>query len=417
MNIGWRLTLILALVLLNGTVKPLPGHAQSESELVIFAAASLTDAFTEIGAAFEAANPGVRVTLNFGGSSALAAQLAEGAPADVFASANPRQMMVAQEVGRIGAAPRTFAKNRLVVVIPADNPGNIQTLQDLAVPGKLLVLAAPGVPVRDYTDAMLAGLVEVPGFGEAYRAGVLANLVSEENNVRQVAAKVALGEADAGIVYPSDVTPDLANAVQTLAIPDTVNTLATYPIAITDDTPNPALAQTFVDYVLSDAGQAILERWNFISVRLPSLPPSVSLPAEGSLAVEGQVHNPLNLNAEQFQRDFPVAQVELALPGEAMRLWQGVRLWDLLAAAQVNVNADVPGDALSLFIVATAREGRQIVLSWAEVDPAYGRAPVLVVLGEAGGWRLVVPGDAQAGRSLLDLATLSVRDAPSLAAP
>lgn len=241
--------------------------AQDETTtLTVFAAASLSDAFEEIALAFEAENPGVDVIFNFGGSSSLAAQLAEGAPADVFASANTAQMTAAQAAERIGSEPVEFVRNRLILIAPLENPANIQSLDDLANPGVLLVVAAPAVPVRTYTDAMLDLLAADPAYGDSYRAAVIANIVSEEDNVRQVAAKVALGEADAGIVYSSDVTPDIAEDVIAFEIPDEVNTLASYPIAITDDTPNPELAAAFVEYVLAEKGQAALVEWGFISI-------------------------------------------------------------------------------------------------------------------------------------------------------
>jgi len=242
-------------------------QAQDKQTLIVFAAASLTDAFEEMASAFEAEQPGTDIVFNFGGSSTLATQLAEGAPADIFASANARQMTVAHDADRIAGPIRTFAKNRLVVIVPTDNPARIQSLHDLAEPGILLVVAAPDVPVRDYTDTMLERLAADPDYGVEYRERVITNIVSEEPDVRQVAAKVALGEADAGIVYRSDVTPDIIADVLTIPVPDAYNTIATYPIAITNDTTQPELAQAFVDYVLSNAGQDTLVRWGFISVR------------------------------------------------------------------------------------------------------------------------------------------------------
>lgn len=258
------LRLFLTLLTLGCLIPGQAGRAQGGQTLTVFAAASLTDAFEGIGAAFEAAHPGVQVIFSFGGSSTLAAQLVEGAPADVFASANAKQMLVAREAGRIAVPVRTFARNRLVVIVPADNPAGIETLRDLARSGVLLVLAAPQVPVRDYTDIMLEKLAADPEYGEAYARAVRANVVSEEPDVRHVAAKVALGEADAGVVYQSDVTPDLAPNVQMIAVPDAYNTIARYPIAITDDTSQPELARAFVDYVLSAEGQAALARWGFL---------------------------------------------------------------------------------------------------------------------------------------------------------
>ncbi len=272
----------------------LPAAAQTSQSLTVFAASSLTDAFSELATGFEAANPGVDINFNFAGSSTLATQLSNGAPADIFASANNLQMTNAQTAGRIAttSAPRTFARNRLVLIVPADNPANIQSLRDVANPGVKLVLAAPAVPVRTYTNTMLDKLAADPAYGEAYKTAFLANVVSEEDNVRQVSAKVALGEADAGFVYRSDVTPDIADQVIALPIPDAINTLATYPIAITNDSANPELAQKFIDYVLSDAGQAVLVKWNFVSVRVPEQPATVT-PYQWHCRFVGQLLNPL----------------------------------------------------------------------------------------------------------------------------
>ncbi len=254
---------IMALALLALTLTP--AAAQDERPLTVFAAASLSDAFAEIAAAFEAAHPGARVQFSFGGSSALATQIEEGAPVDVFASANLTQMQRVRDSGHIPNRPRVFARNRLVVITPADNPAGIETLADLAQPGLLLVLAAPDVPVRDYTEAMLELMAADPEYGPEFRDAVLANLVSEEDNVRQVAAKVALGEADAGVVYSSDVTPDIAGKVLRLDIPDAFNTLAEYPIARVAGSADPWLGWQFIRFVLSAEGQAILAKWGFIT--------------------------------------------------------------------------------------------------------------------------------------------------------
>ncbi len=234
-----------------------------EGELVVFAAASLTDAFTEIGEAFEAQHPGVTVTLSFGNSSDLAIQLAEGAPADIFASANARQMQVAVDAGRIDGEPVNFLTNRLVIIVPADNPAGVESLSDLANDGLRLVLVEVNAPVRDFTEDMLANAAADPSYGTSFKDDVLANLVSEETNVRLAVAKVALGEADAAIVYFSDVTPDVADQILTVEIPDAFNVVAVYPIAATNHTSQAELAQAFIDFVLSDEGQAILAKWGF----------------------------------------------------------------------------------------------------------------------------------------------------------
>ncbi|MCA9968990.1 MAG: molybdate ABC transporter substrate-binding protein [Anaerolineales bacterium] len=238
------------------------GGEQSESagprELTVFAAASLTDAFNDLAEAFAAQHDGVDVVLNYASSSQLAAQLIEGATADVFASANGIQMQNVIANGRITpGAEALFVSNRLTVVVPESNPAGITSLEDLAKPGVQLILAVPGVPVRQYTDEIVAAMPA------DFQARFYANLVSEEDNVRQVAAKVALGEADAGIVYTSDVTPDIANQVRQINIPDAQNVVATYPIAPLADAPHPALAQQFISFVLSETGQAILARWGF----------------------------------------------------------------------------------------------------------------------------------------------------------
>ncbi len=261
-----RKSLALLAVIVVLVTSVMAASAQ-ERTLLVFAASSLTDVFEDIAAAFEAEHPGTDVIFSFASSSDLAAQLSEGAPADVFASANAAQMNVAREAGRIAGDPVIFARNRLVLIVPADNPAGITRLRHLANDGVMLVIAAPDVPVRNYTDTMLERLLGYRAYGEAYREAFMANVVSEEQNVRQVSAKVALGEADAGIVYVSDVTPDISDQVIAIPIPDVLNTIATYPIAATNDSANPELAQAFIDYVLSDAGQDMLVHWNFVSVR------------------------------------------------------------------------------------------------------------------------------------------------------
>lgn len=401
--------------------------AQDARTLTVFAAASLTDAFEQIAMDFEAANPGVEVLFNFAGSSDLATQLSEGAPADVFASANNRQLTVARDAGRIAGPVRTFAKNRLVLIVPSDNPASIASLRDLGNEGVQLVIAAAGVPVRDYTDTLLSRLVADPAYGEVYGTAFAANVVSEEANVRQVAARIALGEGDAGIVYFSDVTPDIADDVTLIPIPDALNTIATYPIAVTNDAAEPELAQAFIDYVLSDAGQDTLVAFNFISVRIPDVPYTVTLP-EGNTAVtvDGQVLNPLTLTAETLESDFSSQTVDVTyLSGEETVTTQftGVPLWQVISAAQPNLNADVRNDRISTFIVVTGSDGYQAVIAWGEIDPEFGNQPILLayaeqgepIADEQGGLRLVVPGDGRGGRYVSGVMNISLRDAPTVA--
>lgn len=237
--------------------------AQSD-RLDIFAAASLTDAFQALGQEFEHQNPGVEVVFNFAGSQHLASQLRQGARVDLFASANQRQMQVAVESGRIDdRAPQIFACNRLVVTYPKENHAHIATLADLARPGLKLVIAAEAVPVGYYTQAFLAKAAQDPALGEAYRRALLDNVVSYEENVRAVLSKVALGEADAGIVYSSDVAS--AKDVAQIPIPAALNVVATYPIAPVADSLHATQAARFIDFVRSQTGQAILTQYGFLT--------------------------------------------------------------------------------------------------------------------------------------------------------
>jgi molybdate transport system substrate-binding protein len=282
-----RLFVIALLLLFSGVG---PTLAQEKQSLTVFAAASLTDAFNEIAAGFKKQYPGVEMLFSFGNSATLATQISQGAPADVFASANEKQMKVVQAAGNLAGEPAIFVKNRLVLVVPLANPAQAQSLKDLAKPGVKLILAAPGAPVRDYADAMLDKLAQDAAYGPDYKVAVLRNLVSEEDTVRGVAAKVALGEADAGMIYRSDVTLDLMAKVRMLPIPDAVNTIVAYPIAVVKGSPNAQLAQAFMDYVLSDAGQAILKKWNFLPLckAAPEATPQaeVSPPPEATAAPE-----------------------------------------------------------------------------------------------------------------------------------
>lgn len=238
--------------------------ALADGEVTVFAASSLTDAFTELGDRFQAANPGSTVRFNFGASTQLRTQLEQGARADVFASANQAEMDKARAAGVIGGSDRVVARNRLTLIFPKANPARIAALKDLARPGLKLVTAAPEVPIGLYTQAMLDKMVTAPAYGADFKDRVNANVVSREPNVRQVVAKVSLGEADAAVVYTTDLTPDLATSLGTLAIPDRFNTLVSYPVAIVQDAPRAAAAEAFVSYLLAPDGQAILNKWGFL---------------------------------------------------------------------------------------------------------------------------------------------------------
>ncbi|MBI2976889.1 MAG: molybdate ABC transporter substrate-binding protein [Chloroflexi bacterium] len=237
--------------------------AATPRTLTVFAASSLLDAFTDLGKAYEAAHPGVTVAFNFDGSASLRAQFEQGAVADVFASANQKEMDTVAAAGLVvSGAAKPFASNVLVVILPADNPGNVQTLADLARPGLRLTLAAEVVPVGSYSRQALEKLNA--RYGASFKEGVLANVVSDESNVKQIVAKVNLGEADAGIVYATDARAALT--LITLAIPAEYNVTARYPMAALSAAPNPTLAADFVAFVLSPAGQTILQKWGFLPV-------------------------------------------------------------------------------------------------------------------------------------------------------
>jgi molybdate transport system substrate-binding protein len=245
----------------GGTASEVP---RIQGELTIFAAASLTDAFREMAADIERAHPGTRLTFNFAGSSTLRTQLAQGARADVFASADEPNMYGAEQDGTIAGEPRIFARNLLVVAVPATNPAGIKTLQDLGKPKLKLVLTNKDVPVGHYARQALEKMSQDPAFGHDFARRALANLVSEETNVKQVASKVQLGEADAGIIYATDVTPAMRSAVKVIDIPSGCNVMAKYLLAAVKGTGNEAGARAFIEYVLSPAGQAIFERHGFL---------------------------------------------------------------------------------------------------------------------------------------------------------
>ena len=323
-------------------------------------------------------------------------------------------MQVAADGGRIGGTPVTFAKNRLILIVPVNNPANIQSLDDLANPGINLILAAPEVPVRAYTDTMLEKMASDVAFGEGYRDAVLANLVSEEPNVRQVSAKVALGEADAGIVYASDVTPDIADDVIALPIPDEFNTIASYPIALTNDTAQPELAQQFVDFVLSSAGQDILVTWGFVSIQ------ATESAEDGTLLVDGLVATPLSLTADSLSLNYESQTVDVTYLSDDEVIettFTGVLLWDVIASAQPTLDMNVLNDQLSMVIVVTGSDGYQVAVSWGEIAPDFANQPILIAyeenssaIDESDDLRLVVPSDRYGGRYVHGVVNISLRD-------
>jgi len=222
--------------------------AASPSEIKVFAAASLTAAFTKLGEDYSAANGGTKVTFNFAGSQALATQIQQAAPADVFASADITNM---DKVKDLVNTPQNFASNLLAIVVEKGNPKDVKGLEDLAKPDLKVVLAAPEVPAGKYAAESLA------------KAGVTVEPVSEEDNVKAVVNKVSLGEADAGIVYVTDVTAG-GDKVEGVDIPEEQNVVATYPIATVKASKAPDKAQAFMDLVRSAEGQQVLKEYGFL---------------------------------------------------------------------------------------------------------------------------------------------------------
>ncbi len=236
--------------------------------LTVLAAASLTESFTELGKAFEAQNPGVTVVFSFAGSQQLAQQLDQGAAADVFASASKKYMDAAVKSNRVSAdAAQPFARNRLVVIFPKDNPAGIRELQDLSKAGLKLDLGDKAVPCGQYALDFLDKAIKDPGFDPTYKDSVIKNVVSYEDNVKAIITKVSMGEADAGIVYVTDVTTAVADKLGTLDIPDALYTIASYPIAPVADSKNADLAKAFVAFILSPDGQAVLAKYGFLPVK------------------------------------------------------------------------------------------------------------------------------------------------------
>jgi molybdate transport system substrate-binding protein len=231
--------------------------------VTVFAAASLGNAFEELSKAFHDRHPGALVRVNAAGSPTLVAQLEQGARADILATADSAWMDRAGLDSLLAELPVVFASNRLVVAVPAGNPAGLTRLQDLARGGIKLVLAGPEVPAGRYAIEVLGRLGGVAGFPPDYQARVLASRVSSEENVKLVLAKVRLGEADAGIVYVSDLVGPGGQGVGRLEIPPSANVVARYPIALVKRSTAREVAREFIRFVLSDAGQAVLRGHGF----------------------------------------------------------------------------------------------------------------------------------------------------------
>lgn len=237
----------------NSGVTNAPTTAAAVSgDVVVFAASSLTEAFTEVGNAFQADNPGAKVVFTFAGSGDLVTQIGEGAPADVFASADDSNMTKLTEAGESAGQPVSIAKNAMEIIVEKGNPKAITGVADLAKPDLLVVLCSETVPCGKSAAAVLKN------------AAVTLTPVSLEDKVKGVVTKVTAGEADAGIVYVSDVNAAGDNA-QGVEIPADINVINNYPMVVTKEATNASGAQAFIGYVASPAGQAILAKYGFLA--------------------------------------------------------------------------------------------------------------------------------------------------------
>lgn len=245
----------------GGTPTP---SASAPVTLNVFAAASLTESFNEIANTYHQMRPNITIKPVYNGSQILEQQIASGAPADVFASADTTNMQKASQASLVGNS-QIFVKNRLVVILPLSNPAKIMSLKDLARKGVKIDLEAPTVPAGKYSRQALMNMSQSPEYGANYGSEVLANVVSQEDNVKAVVQKVQLGEADAGFVYKTDAF-SVSGKVTVIDIPDPYNVIAQYPIAVVKNSAHASDAQAFVDYVLSPAGQAIMKKYEFIPV-------------------------------------------------------------------------------------------------------------------------------------------------------
>jgi molybdate transport system substrate-binding protein len=230
-----------------------PGATQTT--VTVFAASSLTQAFTKLGALFESQHPGSKVRFNFAASDTLATQITQGAPADVFAAASTTPMDTVTSASLASGTPQLFVSNKLLIITPKGDPAGLKGPQDLARPGLKLVLAAPGVPAGDYAREVLDNL--------GIQKEALKNVVSNEVDDKSVVSKVLLGDADAGVVYVTDLTPKLAPKLAVVSIPKKDNVVARYPIVPLKDGPSPMGGRQFVQLVVSVRGEKILHGFGF----------------------------------------------------------------------------------------------------------------------------------------------------------
>jgi molybdate transport system substrate-binding protein len=247
------------------TATPAPVYTPSQGNLVAFTAASLSGASKTIGPSFTTAYPGTSVSFDLDGTQALKTQVENGAYADVFISASNSYTNTLKKEGYfINDSVKTLTTNYVIVILPASNPANIQSLADLAKPGVKIAMAANTVPVGTATTAVLGNLANST-YGQSWKNATISNVVTYETSEPAVATKVALGEADAGFVYQSTATAATSGTYQSISVPAKDNYLQTYTIGILKESNNQAKAAWFEQYMLSAAGQNILNEYGFTS--------------------------------------------------------------------------------------------------------------------------------------------------------
>ncbi len=256
---------LLICVLFGGAVS-VSTPATAADTLMVFGAASLTEFLKEAKPIFKEQNPGAEIRLNLASSSRLRIQIEYGGPADVFLSADTRNMEPLVKA-KLAGKPSIFAHNRLVIAVPKKNPARIKTPSDLAKPNIKLVIAAAETPIGAYTREVIDKMEASGDYGNDFKPRVMANVRSHEPTVKAVVARVNLGEADAGVCYSSDITPAIRENVLTIDIPDAVNIIADYPIAVIARTEYRTLAGKFVAFVLSPEGQRLLVKHGFLNAK------------------------------------------------------------------------------------------------------------------------------------------------------
>ena len=259
---------ILALMVLAGMMAAvavdLGTQTDPDEELIVFCGAGFTGAISEIGEIYENIS-GRRVRFNFDGLPSLRVQIAEGAYADLLISPDQRYMDPLVDEGFIEKdTVEVFAGNLVAVVVPANNPANITTIRDLAAPGTKIVMGIKELPIGDHALQVLDQLAEDPEYGPAYKEAVLANVVSLETRVTGIVSKVALGEADAGFAFMSDVTPQMKEKIRKIPLPEGYNVRGDSSIAVLSQSDNSEAAEAFLDLLMSNDAQAILDEYGFI---------------------------------------------------------------------------------------------------------------------------------------------------------